>query len=202
MKKSFLLSTRIRGANSDEENVLACRVLTGEIELLNQTDETNLEKFLQRLFQIIVKSQGETCDFSIITEEYSSFDDMERAVFEGKFRPSLITPIDKENIKISFSEGDDSWCYPDFIFDRVEYSFIAHILVLSILETALKYAAEEEKVEVFECTTKDLRRLCAEYVKIHDELSDSWLKVEKEKSDKNREFLKKLQDIEDGWIPT
>ena len=196
MKKLFLCSTEILGADQVKIPV-HCKLLTGEIGLLSGPDEANLENFLQRLFEIVVKDQGDKCGFEIVGEPSSSFDDLEREVFEEKTALLRIVPInacnfetsfsdentitDEDDVEIPLSEDIDLWNFPWVICDRIEFSFAAHIKILCALEGALAKAAPERRIEVFEETREELRDACADFIEENEDFDDDmvrlWIKM-------------------------
>lgn len=202
MKTIFSFSVLIKVTTSKNSNTLNCRVCTGQIKQLSKEDESTISTFLERLLRRIVQSQEEKCGFVSMTGACFLIDDFEQAVYDGEFKPLAIMPIDKENVTISFAEGDDTnWCHPDIICDRIKYSLIAHILILSALEKILENVANEKKSEVFEEIRQSLRATCAGFVSTNDALYDEAEKIEVGKDENNLEFVKVLSTIVTAFAP-
>lgn len=182
MKTFFSLTTRIiHTESSGGEVTLTLKILTGDIANISSIDKSNLDLYLEKLFQLIVNRELDECKFSIISCETGkiSYDEIELAVFEKKLNIAAIAPITAQNVEISFS--DDWYDNKDIVADNISHSFVSHICCLCVLQRVFETTSEIEKKTVFYDLKEKLRNICFLTVKKHHELNEELIGIAKRK---------------------
>lgn len=200
MENQFCFKTKIQSIRSIERNTLECVVFPVDPESISQEVKTDIEKFLQQLFQLIVKKHED--DFNVIGEDDIRYDDLEQAVLNGEIKLSYIGTLYKDNVAVAFLEDDiNSWTPSNmFIDDSVKDCFIAHVQCLQVLEKVLENTEDGKKKEIFEGVCYELRAKCADYMKRNHQSVQALCKAFKEMRENDDDFQTSIEEIKKKYI--